>query len=374
MALNIPLPDPDKLGDGFWRAYNSIMQDDAKTKEAQLKNQYYAPNITSEINQRNALTQGQNIANQYAPEKNRLANAFQALQNQYYGPNIQSEMAERNALTNKYNTMTPLEAQKQSMENQYYPEKIKADIAAQNATANYRNMGGGSGGVGTKEMMALQSQLMREGMDAQTANQAASAYLSGESQLPDGRPLPSPSGIVKSYVDQIAKRGTTAALITSSNRANAAQAEMPVLDKYITQGRSHYGTTVFGKSPQQIKDSLDTNNPEAQQRLGDYIASDVLSFDKAALQTRIAGTESGVTIINEVMNKAKQTIDAKYPMLSDAARQRALEQVGTALTEALDARNKYGIGASGATGKKVTNSGKATLRYNQETGDFEEIK
>ena len=68
-------------------------------EKSALENQYYGQNIESEIANRNALTKGQEITNQYLPEKLKLANAFQELQNQYYAPNIKSEIRNRDALT-----------------------------------------------------------------------------------------------------------------------------------------------------------------------------------------------------------------------------------------------------------------------------------
>jgi hypothetical protein len=55
------------------------------------------------------------------------------LENQYYGPNIESEMAQRNALTNRYNTLTPLEAQHYQLQNQYYAPNIESEMAYRNA-------------------------------------------------------------------------------------------------------------------------------------------------------------------------------------------------------------------------------------------------
>jgi hypothetical protein len=293
----------------------------------------------------NALTRGKNIENQYTPEKYRLANENQMNINKYYAPNIMSEINNRNALTQKYNTMTPLEAAHQQLENEWYGRKAQADV-------NYKNMGGGRASTGSKDDYIFQQNVAKDNpsfTDEQNA-QAREAFANGETTLPDGTSFNISRDTRRAY-DRAFKSTTTSPLITAGVRANAAEVEMPVLDKYISEGRKPYGTTIFGKSPQQIKDALNVDDIKAQNRLGDYIASDVLAFDKAALQTRIAGTESGVTIINEVMSKAKQTIDAKYPTLSDAARQRALERVGHALSEALQARNKYGLGASGAAGK-----------------------
>lgn len=78
---------------------NAITQGALQNETSRLKNQYYAPNILSQIAYKNALTQGQNIENQYMPEKLQLANAYQALQNKFYGPNIQSEIGLRGAQT-----------------------------------------------------------------------------------------------------------------------------------------------------------------------------------------------------------------------------------------------------------------------------------
>jgi hypothetical protein len=79
-----------------------------------LESKYYGPNILSEINNRNSLTQGKNIENKYMPEKLRLKNVLAELQNEYYGPNILSEINNRNSLTenNKIN-------------NKYLPEKLR---------------------------------------------------------------------------------------------------------------------------------------------------------------------------------------------------------------------------------------------------------
>ena len=246
--------------------------------------------------------------------------------------------------------MTPLEIIKAQLENQWFPKEKQADI-------DYKKMGGGRGSTGSRDEMFYQASVAQDNpqlKDPAKLREAIDVVASGGNKLSDGTPLNVSLATQRAY-DRAYLSTTTRPLVTQGVRANAAQAEMPVLDKYINQGRSPYGTTVFGKSPQQIKDTLDLKNKDAQNRLGDYIASDVLSFDKAALQTRIAGTESGVTIIDEVMKKAKQTIDARYPMLSDSARKRALETVNKALTEALQARNRYGLRASSAAGNRSIN-------------------
>ncbi len=179
-----------------------------------LKRKYYAPDMESQINNRNALTEGQKIANQYMPDKLQLANAFAQLQNENYVPNIQSEINSRNALTRKTNTMTPLEAKELALKNEWYPK-------SEQATINWKNSGGAGMGVAQKELKGFEQQLIQEHPEwtPEQANQAASAYISGENSLPDGSPLPPISGLAQTYVDNIVKRGTTAAGINQQRFA-----------------------------------------------------------------------------------------------------------------------------------------------------------
>lgn len=258
--MALPLPQiVSNVGPGgrfvdSMQATNALIGSMLGNQGQAIKNQYYAPNIQSEIAERNALTQGQNIRNQQLPEQLRLANVFSALRNQYYGPNMQSEIsnrnamtgaipseiAERDALTNKMNTMTPLEAINQKNVNDWYAQKAQSDIAANKSLADFRSMGGGGkGGVGVQNITALQRQLMMEGMDKETANRAASAYISGEGALPNGKPLPPISGISQALVDQIIKQGTTAQGLnqqrfaaTTDEMLNKGSELLPSVTKY----------------------------------------------------------------------------------------------------------------------------------------------
>jgi hypothetical protein len=230
---------------------------------------------------------------------------------------------------------------------------LRAQIESAKSLANQRAQGGGStgGSVGYKDQLALINTIKQQyGVDDSQARDMANQALSGQVQL---------SGLSGNMLEQVIKRGTTAGLVTQGVRAAQAEAEMPVIDQAIEEGRKPYGSTVMGISLQQIKDSLNTSNEEAQQRLGNYIASDMLGFDKAALQTRMAGTESGVTIINEAMDKAKQTIKAKYPMLSDKARSIALKKISSTLNKMLKARQSVGISPTTAMGFNANGNNKS---------------
>jgi hypothetical protein len=305
-----------------------------------LKKKYYAPNIESEINNRNALTEGQKILNQFMPEKLQLANALSQLQNQYYAPNIQSEIANRNAITQRSQTMTPLEAEELRLRNEYYPQAKEAEI-------NWRNMGGSNAGVGQKEIMQLQRQLGLENpdWDADKINQAASAYISGQSALPSGEPLPQPSGIVNSITSQIVKRGTTAPIITGNIKANQADAELTVLNDYAEKGLAPYGDTIMNYSPQQILDTF-KSDPESQKRLGRFIASQALQYEAAQQRIKLANGQPGVTSTEGLMKLSGQMVESRFPSLSSSARKEATRFLDEALREGLKARQSVRVDAA----------------------------
>jgi len=231
------------------------------------------------------------------------------------------------------------------------PEKyalLRAQIEAEQALAHQRKTGGGgiggfgAGSAGFKDISSARNYIMQtRGIGQKESDELINRAMNGE----DVGLTP----IELAMMDQIKKRGTTSALITQGVKGAQAEAEMPIIDKAISEGRQPYGNTVMGFSMAQIKDTFNPDE-KAQTRIGNNIASDLLSFDKAALQARMAGTESGVTILNEVMDKAKQTINARYPMLKDKARQVALDKVSKVLKEALHARQSIPMTATGAQG------------------------
>jgi len=99
----IPLPrtvyDVEKGGPvitGMMGA-NALTKSNLDNAHQQLINQYYAPNIQSEINKRIAETKGIDITNQYLPEKLRIANSLSNQQLQWNPRIWQSEIGLRGA-------------------------------------------------------------------------------------------------------------------------------------------------------------------------------------------------------------------------------------------------------------------------------------
>jgi len=168
MALPLPRVIPDVgPGGGLVTAMRGINA----LREDILKNKYYGPNIQSEIDNRNASTQGININNEYLPEKLRLANALANLHNKYYGPNIQSEIDNRNASTQGIN-----------INNEYLPEKLKQlnQIRQFGINNPLLHMPGAAGQVGALSYMRNNPNLFGNSMNSQSGEQ----YLPGNGNPP----------------------------------------------------------------------------------------------------------------------------------------------------------------------------------------------
>jgi hypothetical protein len=375
MSLRIPLPNAP-AGSTIQGAaeINALKQSELENVMKGLQNKYYAPNIESEIANRNALTKGQTITNQYLPQKLALANAFSQLQNKYYAPNIMSEIASRNANTNETQTMLPLKAQELNLKNKFYPELTQAQIGAQNSLSNYRQMGGMQMGVGQKELMGLQRQLLIDhpDWDANTANQAASSYLSGSDTLPSGEKLPPLSGLGSTYIAQIQKRNSTAAVQNQAANMDVLASDVNDIDiKPVMAFAGLPGKANFAKY--QAAMALGQDVP---QEFRDYVAfKDVTSqFAMDALRKGF-----GTSVVPDYV----------YATLGKASHPNSTwwfdpKQVATEWNTTKDWINKnaerykkkatQGVGASLTGSVSGASNKKATLRYNPQTGDFEEIK
>ncbi len=98
-------------------AYNSLTNQALNQRKQQLENQYYGPNIESQIANREALTQGQNIHNQYLPEELRLANALNQQKFEWNPANWKAENDYRNANTAETMQMLPYKLNEKKLAN-----------------------------------------------------------------------------------------------------------------------------------------------------------------------------------------------------------------------------------------------------------------
>lgn len=256
----------------------------------------------------------------------------------YAAQGAQTDIAEKNA-----------NIQKQNILNQNLPEREKAEIAETIARRNYYNQGGGRGGTANSTEQSFENSVLADNpqiTDPIKQRELINTVLSGGKQLSDGTPVNTMSPITRNKYDAAAKARTTAQVINQNLQANQAAAELPIYKKYIDEGVAPYGTTVFGKSPQQVKDALDIHNHEAQKRLGNYLGAQQLLYDRAALMLKINALPPGQRLASKIAGLASQSIDAKYPTQSAESRQIASDVVAKALQEGLEARNKFGLSVS----------------------------
>jgi hypothetical protein len=332
MALNIPNIQPPVGGfliGGLNTANALTKQNLANTRQA-LENQYFAPVTQSNINNMNAKTANQLLMNTDQPALNA------------------SEINNRNASANRINSLLPLESEKLKLQNQYYPGVTQAEI-------NYKNMGGGQASTGAKDDIMFQALVGKDNpnLTSQQIYQASNILSQGGNTFPDGTPIVfSPAS--QRALDRSIRPTTTASLITKGVNANQAESELGVLSKYAQEGLEPYGNTFYNKSPQQIADTFKTDD-ESQKRLGKFVASQALQYEIAQNRIKLANGEPGVGSTQELMQLAKQNIDAKYPMMSWKARKETNRYIDEALREGLKARNKVGISTSSATGNKYSN-------------------
>lgn len=313
----------------------TLAQLQANTKIKNTEAQYAPQNAQLDIQRQqlaNALSQN---TLDYAPtnsqldiQRKRLANAIS--QNDLkYAPQMSQAALQAALLGN----------QEKQIDLKYLPDKDQAAIDSLRAMANYRNMGGGTGGVAAKQQMFLVSQIKKDNPNLTDDQvwEAAGNLVNGSQTLNDGTPF-NASGLTQLSADKAVMQGTTSALTTQNVKSNQADAELGVLNDYAQKGLAPYGDTFLGMNPDQISDSF-KSDPESQTKLGRFIASQALQYEIAQNRIRLANGQPGINSTEELMNLSAQQIKAKYPKLSYAARKEAARYMDEALRKGLQARN-----------------------------------
>lgn len=371
--MALPLPPIYPGGDflASMAAGNAVKQSSLANEAARLQNQYYGPNIQSEINKRLAETKGIDITNQYLPDKLKLANAFSQLQNQYYAPNIQSEIANRNALTQKYNTMTPLEAEELRLKNQFYPDVTKSSIEAQKALSNYRATGGASMGVGQKELMGLERQLQMEHPEwsPQMTNQAASAYLSDQNQLPTGEMLPPLSGLGQTYIAQIRRRAAPVAIQNQSAQMDVLYDELNNFD--IDAVKSFAGPRGKAKLMEaKAKMALNPNDPTIDPMARRFISAMNQSIINMDAMRKAFGTSVVPDYVYQTLGKLTNPASSVWDDPEQVGKnyQKVLESIKRT-RDMISEKAKYGATYQSSPNKEKKSG--VHWVYNQSTGKLE---
>lgn len=404
MALPLPRVIPDvEAGGGLVTALSGM---NALHKKM-LENKYYAPNIESEINNRNALTEGQNIENKYSPEKMQLANELARLTNKNYEPNIQSEINNRNALTNKYNTMTPLEAQELRIKNQFMPEKFRQEAQRReyllnNPQANnkayaptnelknaqfYQDAKAGFVPNTNRTQKVESPEQQKYYMDAFSPKNTHKSIEEHQQKLLnrkhwDGLPVETKSHLVaiaqgagirgdevekhmssgKDFNELLYDHGydpnnppepiyeLTKANQKALNEREYASREVKYLSDFINKATGDYANKVRGYSPGQVKDALYGKNDEQQAK---FLAARLLSPELINLRLVLGGAKGTVHAIKSMTEKAM--LDGKIfeSLVSNKVWHRTQEIADKELQKAFLASKKgYGQPAVQSKNKK----------------------
>lgn len=366
LIMPIPIPEVKEGGDLYNAFMLSIKEaaNRAALQKQQLENQYYAPNIQSEMGYRNALT---NESKTMLPLK-----ATELSQKNAFYPRVtQSEIENRNALTNQYRTMLPLDAKQKQLENEWYAKKAQATINAQNTLADYRTMGGAGASANQKDLNALQKQIALDnpGIDPLRANQIASAHLSGDQTLPTGEILPPLSGIAQTQLTQIQNRNSPVAVRNQAANMDVLVNDLESFDidavKALAgpQGKAKllYAQTQMATNPN------DPNIDPMARRFLSAMKQSIINMDS---MRKAFGTS---VVPDYVYNTVGKLSNPASSIWSDST-QVGQEYADTLKTmrknrDLIMAKAQKGISAQAPEPIKS----KATLRYNQETGNFEEI-
>lgn len=252
------------------------------------------------------------------------------------------------------------------MEKEQMPLKLdllKAQAEGQRALAGQRGQGGQGLGTGGKEELFFQSLVAKDNPqfagDPQKIYEASNALRMGQSTLADGTPINPLSPASQSSFDRITKGTTTSSQINQMINAKGADAEIDTLSNLATQWNKPYGTTYLNMSPAQIMDTF-KNDEASQTRLGEFAAAQQLQNEIAQIETRLAMGQPGITNTHDLMKLGLQQIDARYPMLSQKAREVAQKRFVYALKKGLEARGRVGIGASSALSNSPASGGQSS--------------
>jgi hypothetical protein len=235
---------------------------------------------------------------------------------------------------------------KQKILNEFLREREPAEIEEIRQRGKYYGMGGSSGSTGSKDYMAYVDGISKDnpGLNAEQLKEATDVLARGGTQLSDGTPLKPMSFGTRTAFDRAVKASTTAQQINNLNNANQAESELDVFNRKAQEMRAPYGTTYFGKSPQAIVDSFKSDDA-SQTRLGKLIAANMVTFEIAQIQNRIAQGAPGITSTMQLIEEGKQHIPLYGAKLSAKAREVANEEYTKIIKEGLAARNKAGYAA-----------------------------
>lgn len=392
------IPSVDETGsfvnEGMLQA-NAVQKSALENAAQRLKNQYYAPDILSQIANRNALTQGQTITNQYLPDQLRLANALAGLNVQYYVPKLQSEMNLQRAQAGLYGSeaaktnymlqhpglmaggeaatlqgLKDMGLLNQNVASAQPQQGAPMGVPGQPAPMNSLQSGGQSPAyapfntsnptvnaiLNRPFAQAAYQQKMAQGFnwvhspvdakDYQIAQLAGAGVDPSESVslLTQGQTVPQ---ILqqKGYDPNNAPQPDflpTKGNITQLKKRQAALREMDTISDFVTNGLGPYSQTVFGLSVPQVAGALGGMDDDKQ---ANFLAARGLAPELSNLRLMVAQARTGKYAMQSMIDKSMTNVNAFRSLVTPKVWMKSQKLMGDVLTDAFQNSEKaYMVG------------------------------
>jgi hypothetical protein len=229
-----------------------------------LQNQYYAPNILSEIAARQATTNRTNqltplevieqqLKNSRTSQLTPLEVEQQKINNKYLAQEKQSGLIKQALENSRASQENPLDIYKKKVENAYLMEQKRAEIENIKAQANYRNQGGaqGSTAFSKNEKMLLRGiddDNPQLNGDPEKIREARNVLTSGGDTLSDGTKLNPMSKQTSDAYSAVAKTTSDVGARQQQRFANTLETVFKIADKNADKAFQYAG--VAGKAQQ----------------------------------------------------------------------------------------------------------------------------
>lgn len=287
--------------------------------------------------------------------------------NQYYGPNIESEIALRGAQTGHLgeesknlafqrnnplfmgeNTKDLAALQKAGLISPEQVQQIVSGIAQKPLSdVQYKNalVGSLAAKPFTSMPMAEKSQAIAIGKNFGLTGDQVGRLLSQGKTIPDIAEMTGHSRDPSTWGDG-PNYAPTSANITKGKELNASRASMNVIDDFVGKNLAPYVGNYQGLSPALIYDSVRNLNPEQRQKA---IAASILSLEDVAERARSLNLPLGITQTKEMLHSAYLNSKLPQSLMRSEDFRKANEMVMDVLNKSSKAANEARLGTGFGT-------------------------
>lgn len=214
------------LGPGLAQALQKVFLENQKS---QAESPYWGPKAAADL------------ATQQAEPGLKIAQMKEALARV---PWLGAQTNEMNINNQTLGEKNKLSLEEQRLKNIFFPRVTESEINERNANANFKNSGGGiggMGGVGIKELGALEGQIKKDnpGMSDQDANYYAGELLNGNADLLNQKNVKI-SGISSNLLDQITRRSYGSNATNQMRYEKTTEALLDKGEEYLNSGAADY--------------------------------------------------------------------------------------------------------------------------------------